>query len=45
VVISPARFVGFFEDIAALGQPTPEQVTELEQKYEVTHFPSLPKEH
>jgi quercetin dioxygenase-like cupin family protein len=40
VVISPARFVGFFEEIHALGQPTPDQFKELEQKYQVIHFPS-----
>ena len=38
VVISPARFVRFFEEIHALGQPTPEQFKELERKYEVLHF-------
>ena len=38
VVISPARFVGFFEEIHALGQPTPDQFKELEKKYDVIHF-------
>jgi quercetin dioxygenase-like cupin family protein len=38
VVISPARFVGFFEEIDGLGQPTPEQFKALEQKYDVLHF-------
>jgi quercetin dioxygenase-like cupin family protein len=43
VVIIPARFVGFFDDIHALAQPTPEQLEALEQKYEVFHFLPLPK--
>jgi quercetin dioxygenase-like cupin family protein len=42
VVILPARFVGFFEEIHALAKPTPEQVEALEEKYEVIHFLSPP---
>jgi quercetin dioxygenase-like cupin family protein len=43
VVIIPARFVGFFEDIHALAQPTPEQFEALEKQYEVLHFLPPPK--
>jgi mannose-6-phosphate isomerase-like protein (cupin superfamily) len=43
VVILPARFVGFFEEIHALAQPSPEEVEALEKKYEVIHFSSPPK--
>lgn len=42
VVIIPARFVGFFEDIHALAKPTPEQAVELGKKYDLT-FPSPSK--
>ena len=42
VVILPARFGGFFDDIHALVQPTPEQLEALEQKYEVHRFRSCP---
>ena len=42
VVIIPARFVGFFEDINALTKPTPEQAVELGKKYDLT-FPPSPK--
>jgi quercetin dioxygenase-like cupin family protein len=42
VVIIPARFVGFFEDINALTKPTPEQAVELGKKYDLT-FPPPPK--
>jgi quercetin dioxygenase-like cupin family protein len=37
VVVLPARFVGFFEEIHALANPTPEQLEALEKKYEVSH--------
>ena len=39
VVIIPARFVGFFEDIHALPKPTPEQAVELGKKYDLTFPP------
>lgn len=42
VVIIPARFAGFFEDIHALPKPTPEQAVELGKKYDLT-FPPLSK--
>jgi len=42
VVIIPAHFVGFFEDVHALKKPTPEQAVELGKKYDLT-FPPPPK--
>ena len=39
VVIIPARFVKFFEDIDALAKPTPEQAMELGKKYDLTFLP------
>ena len=42
VVIIPAHFVGFFEDVHALTRPTPEQAVELGKKYDVT-FPPAPR--
>jgi hypothetical protein len=42
VVIIPACFVGFFDAIQALAQPTSEQLEALEQQYEVRHFLPLP---
>jgi quercetin dioxygenase-like cupin family protein/tetratricopeptide (TPR) repeat protein len=39
VVITPARFVGFFEEVDALAKPTPEQAMELGKKYGLTFLP------
>jgi quercetin dioxygenase-like cupin family protein len=39
VVIIPAGFVGFFEDVHALAKPTPEQAMELGKKYGLTFLP------
>jgi quercetin dioxygenase-like cupin family protein len=42
VVIIPARFVGFFDEVHALTKPTPEQAMELGKTYGLTFLP-LPK--
>ena len=39
VVIIPARFVGFFDEVHALTKPTPEQVMELGKTYGLTFLP------
>ena len=39
VVIIPARFVGFFDEVHALTKPTPEQAMELGIKYGLTFLP------
>ena len=42
VMIIPARFVGFFDEVHALTKPTPEQAMELGKTYGLTFLP-LPK--
>jgi len=39
VVITPARFVGFFDEVHGLTKPTPEQAMELGKKYGLTFLP------
>lgn len=39
VVIIPARFVGFFDEVHALTKPTPEQAMELGKTYGLTFLP------
>ncbi len=39
VVIIPARFVGFFDEVHALTKPTPEQAMELGKKDGLTFLP------
>ena len=39
LVIIPARFVGFFDEVHALTKPTPEQAIELGKKYGLTFLP------
>jgi quercetin dioxygenase-like cupin family protein len=39
VVISPAEFVGFFDAVHALTEPTPTKVKELGEKYGLTFLP------
>ncbi len=39
VVIMPARFIEFFEEIDALAKQTPEQAVELGKKYGLTFLP------
>ena len=39
VVINPARFVGFFDEVHALTKPTPEQAMEIGKTYGLTFLP------
>jgi len=39
MVITPARLVGFFDEVHSLTKPTPEQVMELGKKYGLTFLP------
>jgi len=40
VVVLPARFMGFFEEVDALARQTPEQAMELGRKYDLTFLPA-----